>query len=77
MILKNITNELRLIVLPRSIELKDELGMSHNVHVQVLGTEDTWKTPSLLMVYTDNGGKIIFSQVSTKILEIKKINPCI
>ena len=37
--------------------------MNHNVHVQILGTEDTWKTPSLLMVYTDNGGKIIFSQV--------------
>ncbi|KAL7018719.1 hypothetical protein ACKWTF_010880 [Chironomus riparius] len=50
-----------------SIELKDHLGMNHNVHVQILGTEDTWKTPSLLMVYTDNGGKIIFSQIHLEI----------
>ncbi|XP_070491225.1 uncharacterized protein Hcs isoform X2 [Chironomus tepperi] len=50
-----------------SIELKDDLGMNHNVHVQILGTEDTWKTPSLLMVYTDNGGKIIFSQIHLEI----------
>jgi hypothetical protein len=61
--LVNITNELRLTVLPRSIELKDDVGLVHNVNVQILGTEDTWKTPSLLMVSTDNGGKIIFSQV--------------
>lgn len=59
----NITNELRMLVLLRSVELKDQYGVSHNIRVQTLGTEDTWKTPSLLMVYTDNGGKIVFSQV--------------
>lgn len=58
-----ITNELRLLVLLRSVELRDEYGVPHNIKVQTLGTEDTWKTPSLLMVYTDNGGKIVFSQV--------------
>lgn len=58
-----ITNELRLLVLLRSVELRDQYGVAHNIRVQTLGTEDTWKTPSLLMVYTDNGGKIVFSQV--------------
>lgn len=58
-----ITNELRLIVLPRSVELRDEFGLVHNVNVQILGTEDTWQTPSLLMVYNERGGKMIFSQV--------------
>jgi hypothetical protein len=58
-----ITNELRLLVLLRSVELRDQYGVAHNIKVQTLGTEDTWKTPSLLMVYTDNGGKIVFSQV--------------
>ena len=56
-------NELRLIVLPRSVELRDEFGLVHNVNVQILGTEDVWKTPSLLMVYNERGGKMIFSQV--------------
>jgi hypothetical protein len=56
-------NELRLTVLPRSVELRDEFGIIHNLNVQILGTEDTWKTPSLLMVYTERGGKMIFSQV--------------
>ncbi|KAG5672282.1 hypothetical protein PVAND_002419 [Polypedilum vanderplanki] len=50
-----------------SIELKDDVGLVHNVNVQILGTEDTWKTPSLLMVYTDNGGKIVFSQIHLEI----------
>lgn len=63
MLLK-ITNELRLLVLLRSVELKDQYGVAHNIRVQTLGTEDTWKTPSLLMVCTDNGGKIVFSQVN-------------
>lgn len=53
-----------MLVLLRSVELKDQYGVSHNIRVQTLGTEDTWKTPSLLMVCTDNGGKIVFSQVS-------------
>lgn len=65
-----ITNELRLLVLLRSVELRDEYGVPHNIKVQTLGTEDTWKTPSLLMVYTDNGGKIVFSQVKNKLNQI-------
>lgn len=61
------SNSNPLIVLPRSIELKDDVGLTHTVHVQILGTEDTWKTPSLLMVYTENSGKIIFSQIHLEI----------
>jgi biotin---protein ligase len=49
------------------VELKDRFGISHNIRVQTLGTEDTWKTPSLLMVYTDNGGKMIFSQIHLEV----------
>lgn len=45
------------------MELRDELGLVHNVNVKILGTEDTWKTPSLLMVYNERGGKMIFSQI--------------
>lgn len=60
-------NELRLQVLLRSVELKDRFGISHNIRVQTLGTEDTWKTPSLLMVYIDNGGKMIFSQIHLEV----------
>lgn len=49
---------------PRSVEVRDSLGHVHNLNVKVLGTEQTWNTPSLLVA--DNGkigGKAIFSQV--------------
>lgn len=61
-----ITNELRLLVLLRSVELRDQNGIAHNIKVQTLGTEDTWKTPSLLLLCTENGGKMIFSQVCAR-----------
>ncbi|CRK91616.1 CLUMA_CG005270, isoform A [Clunio marinus] len=50
-----------------SVELKDQYGVGHNIRVQTLGTEDTWKTPSLLLIYTENGGKIIFSQIHLEV----------
>ncbi|CAO1443290.1 unnamed protein product [Diamesa serratosioi] len=53
--------------LPSSVELKDQYGISHNIRVQTLGFEETWKTPSLLLVYTDGGGKIVFSQVHLEV----------
>ncbi|CAO1422133.1 unnamed protein product [Diamesa hyperborea] len=58
---------LRRFELPSSVELKDQYGISHNIRVQTLGTEETWKTPSLLLVYTDGGGKIVFSQVHLEV----------
>lgn len=37
----------------------------HNLQVQILGTEETWNTPSLLLATdSNNGGKAIFSQVN-------------
>ena len=40
-------------------------GRSHTVQVQVLGTEETWQSPSLLLATAaESGGRAIFSQVS-------------
>ncbi|KPU79433.1 uncharacterized protein Dana_GF17255, isoform B [Drosophila ananassae] len=47
-----------------SMELKDLAGHNHNLDVQVLGTEETWNTPSLLLAKSlQSGGKAVFSQV--------------
>ncbi|XP_043652559.1 biotin--protein ligase isoform X2 [Drosophila teissieri] len=47
-----------------SMELKDLAGHSHNLDVQVLGTEETWNTPSLILAKNlQSGGKAVFSQV--------------
>ncbi|EDV47891.1 biotin--protein ligase isoform X2 [Drosophila erecta] len=47
-----------------SMELKDLAGHSHHLDVQVLGTEETWNTPSLMLAKSlQSGGKAVFSQV--------------
>ncbi|XP_017082197.2 biotin--protein ligase isoform X2 [Drosophila eugracilis] len=47
-----------------SMELKDLAGHSHELDVQVLGTEETWNTPSLMLAKSlQSGGKAVFSQV--------------
>ncbi|XP_015037808.2 biotin--protein ligase isoform X4 [Drosophila pseudoobscura] len=47
-----------------SMELKDLAGHSHKLDVQVLGTEETWNTPSLLLANSlKSGGKAVFSQI--------------
>lgn len=46
------------------MDLKDLQGVDHSIHVQVLGTEETWNTPSLMLASNLNsGGKAVFSQV--------------
>ncbi|XP_065355202.1 biotin--protein ligase isoform X2 [Calliphora vicina] len=51
-----------------SIELKDLKGDMHQLDVKVLGTEETWNTPSLLLANnTKSGGKAVFSQVHLEI----------
>jgi len=46
------------------MELKDLAGHSHSLDVQVLGTEETWNTPSLMLAKSlQSGGKAVFSQV--------------
>ncbi|XP_062122556.1 biotin--protein ligase isoform X1 [Drosophila sulfurigaster albostrigata] len=52
------------LVCPRSMELKDLSGQTHKLDVKVLGTEETWNTPSLMLANSlHSGGKAVFSQV--------------
>ncbi|KAL0275858.1 UNVERIFIED_CONTAM: hypothetical protein PYX00_003583 [Menopon gallinae] len=49
---------------PSSVEVVDSEGVTHTLHVQVLGAEETWQTPSLLLAYfISPGGRAVFSQV--------------
>ncbi|KAK3920863.1 Biotin--protein ligase [Frankliniella fusca] len=51
---------------PATVEVLDSENRLHTFQVQVLGTEETWQTPSLLLASTGSGpgaGKIVFSQV--------------
>lgn len=58
---------------PRSIELKDLQGETHQLDVKVLGTEETWNTPSLLLANNrKSGGTAVFSQVSMNLFEFEK-----
>lgn len=50
---------------PATVEVLDSENRLHTLQVQVLGTEETWQTPSLLLATTGSGpgaGKIVFSQ---------------
>ncbi|XP_017848457.1 biotin--protein ligase isoform X1 [Drosophila busckii] len=52
------------LVCPRSMEMKDLIGHNHKLDVQVLGSEETWNTPSIVLANSlQSGGKAIFSQV--------------
>ncbi|XP_017848460.1 biotin--protein ligase isoform X4 [Drosophila busckii] len=47
-----------------SMEMKDLIGHNHKLDVQVLGSEETWNTPSIVLANSlQSGGKAIFSQV--------------
>lgn len=49
---------------PSVVEIEHN-GKSHTIQVQVLGTEETWQTPSLLLASVkSSSGRAIFSQVS-------------
>lgn len=55
---------IRTMVCPRSVEVQDLQHNVHNLQVQVLGTEETWNTPSLILATNaSTGGKAVFSQV--------------
>ncbi|KAF7989764.1 hypothetical protein HCN44_008438 [Aphidius gifuensis] len=50
--------------IPVSENLRDKNGKIHNFHIEVLGTEETWHTPSIVLADLSNsGGKIVFSQI--------------
>ncbi|XP_012287095.1 biotin--protein ligase isoform X2 [Orussus abietinus] len=49
---------------PATANVYDKAGNSHIFHVRVLGTEETWHTPSLLLAdLPETGGKAVFSQI--------------
>ncbi|XP_031834057.1 holocarboxylase synthetase-like protein isoform X2 [Nomia melanderi] len=53
---------------PTSVDVKDKKGNSHLFDVKVLGTEETWYTPSILLASPrGNNGKIVFSQIHLEV----------
>lgn len=49
---------------PSTVELSHN-GKNYIIQVQVLGTEETWQTPSLLLATVKGSiGKAVFSQVN-------------
>ncbi|KAG7187870.1 hypothetical protein KM043_013851 [Ampulex compressa] len=49
---------------PSRTEVIDRKGIAHFFDVKVLGTEETWHTPSILLAsHFASGGKAIFSQI--------------
>lgn len=49
---------------PSAVEIQHN-GKDYTIQVQVLGTEETWQTPSLLLATVKDGeGRAIFSQAS-------------
>lgn len=50
--------------LPESTSVKDKKGNSHMFDVKILGTEETWQNPSILLAtLASSGGKVVFSQI--------------
>nr|XP_050853276.1 biotin--protein ligase [Vespula vulgaris] len=49
---------------PVSATVKDKTGKSHSFGIKVLGTEETWHTPSIILAnLADSNGKAVFSQI--------------
>lgn len=54
----------RKIMCPKSVEVADTRGNKHSVDVEILGVEETWRTPSILLATNRvSDGRAIFSQV--------------
>lgn len=52
------------IMCPKSVEVADGMGKKHAVDVEILGVEETWRTPSILLATNrENQGRAIFTQV--------------
>ncbi|XP_014489289.1 PREDICTED: biotin--protein ligase isoform X3 [Dinoponera quadriceps] len=53
---------------PASTSVKDKKGNSHSFNVKVLGTEETWHNPSILLAtLASSGGKVVFSQIHLEV----------
>ncbi|KAK9503234.1 hypothetical protein O3M35_011850 [Rhynocoris fuscipes] len=54
--------------IPDTVEIKDGEGQVHKLKIDILGAEETWQTPSLLLVSLINSNsKIVFSQVHLEV----------
>ncbi|CAK9823781.1 Biotin--protein ligase [Anthophora retusa] len=53
---------------PTSVNVKDKKGNSYLFNLKVLGTEETWHTPSILLAtLSESGGKVVFSQIHLEV----------
>ncbi|KAL0117814.1 hypothetical protein PUN28_008894 [Cardiocondyla obscurior] len=53
---------------PSSTSIKDRRGNLHSFDVKVLGKEETWHSPSILLAtLPSSGGKVVFSQIHLEI----------
>ncbi|XP_025160609.1 biotin--protein ligase isoform X2 [Harpegnathos saltator] len=53
---------------PASTSVKDKRGNLHSFNVKVLGTEETWHNPSILLAtLASSGGKVVFSQIHLEV----------
>lgn len=53
---------------PGSATVKDKTGKTYDFEIKVLGTEETWHTPSIILAnLTNNKGKAIFSQIHLEV----------
>ncbi|XP_046670505.1 biotin--protein ligase isoform X2 [Homalodisca vitripennis] len=58
------SDETNSINIPKSVEVLDDDNKLHTLSVKVLGAEETWQTPSLLLgTENQSGGRVVFSQV--------------
>lgn len=52
---------------PASASVKDKKGNMFSFDVKVLGTEETWHNPSILLATLKSSGKVVFSQIHLEI----------
>ncbi|OAD57207.1 Biotin--protein ligase [Eufriesea mexicana] len=53
---------------PASVDVKDKKGNLHSFDLKVLGTEETWHTPSIILAtLPESGGKLVFSQIHLEV----------
>ncbi|XP_076762420.1 holocarboxylase synthetase-like protein [Xylocopa sonorina] len=53
---------------PTSVKVKDKKGNTYSFELKVLGTEETWHTPSILLgTLSGSSGKVVFSQIHLEV----------
>ncbi|KAG8273304.1 hypothetical protein J6590_023816 [Homalodisca vitripennis] len=71
------SDETNSINIPKSVEVLDDDNKLHTLSVKVLGAEETWQTPSLLLgTENQSGGRVVFSQKPTSnSVGLKRVKP--